>query len=299
MKKTDADNLITRKKSIPVRFPYPKSVAVGAGGLHVGSCGRGGGFERIERPWASPVSAFSIPGFSVPGIAVLPDGGVCLTRRSPSCADMAELGPDGSVRDTRGGEGAPEHERLHNPQGLAVGPSGNRYVVEANRWGGERCRELNRLLTFSARGELLSARGGTGEEDGCFNLPVGVAVDREERIYVADTYNCSIQVFADDGSFLFSWGEYGRSPGQFDCPQGVAVDAAGRVYVADTFNNRMQVFSSTGGYQTQWGERGDGEGEFWLPCGVTVGGDGTVYVADTMNQRVQLFRMEGGEAGHA
>ncbi len=296
--KTDVQSLITRYASIPVRFPYPKAVAADAGSIYIGYCGRSGGFERIERPWTTPVSSLSLTGYNVPGIAALPDGGVCLTRRSSSFADIAELWPDGSVRRTWGGEGALGHEKLHNPQGMAVGPSGNFYVVEANRWGGDRCWDMNRLLMFSARGDLLSVRGGTGNENGRFNLPVGVAVDQEERIYVADTYNCRIQVFADDGSFLLSWGEYGRGPGRFDCPQGVAVDAAARVYVADTCNNRMQMFSSAGVYLAQWGGRGDADGEFRLPCGVAAGGDGTVYVADTLNQRIQSFRIEG-ETAHS
>ena len=37
---------------------------------------------------------------------------------------------------------------------------------------------------------------------GQFRQPGGVVVDQTDRIYVADTYNHRIQVFAPDGRFL-------------------------------------------------------------------------------------------------
>ncbi|MEO5656528.1 MAG: hypothetical protein ABIO65_01425, partial [Nitrospiria bacterium] len=48
---------------------------------------------------------------------------------------------------------------------------------------------------FNQAGELLMNFGSAGTTEGAFWLPTGVAVDRRDRIYVADTYNARVQVF--------------------------------------------------------------------------------------------------------
>jgi len=55
--------------------------------------------------------------------------------------------------------------------------------------------------------------GQEGREMGQFRQPGGVVVDQTDRIYVADTYNHRVQVFAPDGRFLQAFGIEGRSVG--------------------------------------------------------------------------------------
>jgi len=91
-------------------------------------------------------------------------------------------------------------------------------------------------------GLQVGSIGKAGTEDGAFNGPQGVAVDRDGSIYVADTRNSRIQKFLPDGTFLFSLGEAGTGAGQFSFPQAVAIHPDGELYVADTQNRRIQIF---------------------------------------------------------
>jgi len=76
--------------------------------------------------------------------------------------------------------------------------------------------------------------------------PAALGFDFAGNLFVLDSGNHRIQVFAPDGSFLRSMGEPGEGPGQLGDPQGMFVHPDGRVWVADTRNRRVQPFSPTG-----------------------------------------------------
>ena len=59
--------------------------------------------------------------------------------------------------------------------------------------------------------DLAWGQLGLGGED--LNYPFGTAVDDSGNIYVADTGNSRIVMFAPDGSYLTEWGSYGTEPG--------------------------------------------------------------------------------------
>lgn len=120
--------------------------------------------------------------------------------------------------------------------------------------------------------------GGLGQLD----APKQLAVASDGDVYVADSGNDRISVFAGDGTFLRTFGG-----GLLSEPKDVALDADGRAYVADTGNDRIDVFSATGGLLDEFGE-----GELDEPSGVAIDGS-TVYVADTGNERVAAFTAAG------
>ena len=51
----------------------------------------------------------------------------------------------------------------------------------------------NRILKIDKNGEVVDAIGTFGEGPGQFNMPFGIAVDKEGNILVADTANYRIQ----------------------------------------------------------------------------------------------------------
>jgi len=70
---------------------------------------------------------------------------------------------------------------------VAVDGSGNVYVVApGNR---------NRIQKFTSDGTYLTQWGTLGTGNGEFNNPVAMAVNASGNAYVADYWNCRIQVF--------------------------------------------------------------------------------------------------------
>ena len=142
--------------------------------------------------------------------------------------------------------------------------------------------------------------GSQGTGPGQFTNPRGLAVDKEGRVYVADSNNHRIQVFDANGQFITQWGGQGAGPGQFQEPWGVAVDQDGNVYVADTWNHRIQKFDSKGKFLLQWGTFGNTQGSitgqenvFYGPRDIAIDAAGDLYVTDTGNKRVMKFSPEG------
>ena len=111
--------------------------------------------------------------------------------------------------------------------------------------------------------------GTSGQGDGEFNRPTGVAVDKDGTIYVTDFKNERLQVFDADGSFITKlageatmsqWGRQrveldsrmvkGREIAQglherekpFQGPIAVEVDDENRVFVVEVARHRVQVF---------------------------------------------------------
>ncbi len=86
-----------------------------------------------------------------------------------------------------------------------------------------------------------------GPESSPLNSPMGVSVAPDGTLYVADTGNARIQVFAPDGKWLRRFGEPGGSAGKLFYPIDVLV-RNGKVYVADMKNMRIDVFTLQGEY---------------------------------------------------
>src|SRR5262249_12169883 len=57
--------------------------------------------------------------------------------------------------------------------------------------------------------------GNAGSGDGEFNSPIGVAVDANGNVFVADWENQRVQKFTNTGAFLAKWGSAGSGDGQF------------------------------------------------------------------------------------
>ena len=106
------------------------------------------------------------------------------------------------------------------------------------------------MSTFAGNGTPGSADGsGTLAK---ISSPLGIALDSNGTIYVADTGNHQIRkitsggvvsTFAGNGTPGFADGN--RTVAKFSDPSGVAVDGKGMVYVADTKNHRIRVITSS------------------------------------------------------
>jgi tripartite motif-containing protein 71 len=187
------------------------------------------------------------------------------------------------------GNGTGEFDR---PYGVAVNSSGYVYVADTYN---------HRIQLFTASGGFVrmwnKSGGGSGNANGEFSNPQGIAINSSGYVYVADSANNRIQVFTPDGVYVTKFGSYGSGNGKFRNPLNLAVNSTNYVYVVDFGNYRIQVFDPNGNYAGQWGSGGNGNGEFNQPKGIAINGSGYVYVADTMNERIQVLSTDGGFYG--
>ncbi|MCA9957554.1 MAG: hypothetical protein KC443_00885, partial [Anaerolineales bacterium] len=145
---------------------------------------------------------------------------------------------------------------------------------------------------------VINEAGFPGSAPGELSSPRNLAVAEDGRIYVADSGNHRIQVFAADGSYITSWGEFGTEPGQFNEPWGIAVDEQ-FVYVTDTWNHRLQKFTLNGELVGTFGQSGSvdgsdsGLGMFFGPRDVVLLPDNQLLVTDTGNHRMQILTRDG------
>jgi sugar lactone lactonase YvrE len=174
---------------------------------------------------------------------------------------------------------------------------------------------------------LAGQAGKIGYADGTgsvarFNGPIGVAVDANGTVYVADSGNHTIRKMTAAGTvstltcFVCRQGSTDgpRAVARFYNPSGVAVDAAGTVYVADYNNHTIRKITAAGVVSTLAGTAGDRSGDrsiidtggnygstdgtgaaarFSHPSGVAVDAAGVVYVADSGNHTIRKITATG------
>lgn len=86
----------------------------------------------------------------------------------------------------------------------------------------------------------------TGPPDKPMVMPTDVAIGAKGQIYVVDSGNNRILVFAQDGAYLFAFASPGEGDGQLIAPVGITTAGDGSVLVADRGNKRVQVFDADG-----------------------------------------------------
>ena len=134
---------------------------------------------------------------------------------------------------------------------------------------------------------LLQVIGRAGTGPGEFNRAEGVCVDAMDKIYVADSCNHRIQIFAADGKFLREFGRAGTKLGELSYPYDVAVDKAGNIFVCEFGNSRVQVFDANFQAVEIIGGAGSEPGRFNNPWAIALDARGNLYVADALNHRLQ------------
>jgi hypothetical protein len=230
------------------------------------------------------------------GICVGPDDAVYCTddldhtvrKFSPEGKLLLTLGQSGRASDTgvvdidyrtirRGG--AP----FNRPTNLAPAPDGALYVTDG--YGNARVHK------FAPDGRLLLSWGEPGCGPGQFNLPHGIAVDRDGQVYVADRENSRVQVFGAGGEFLAEWTDVAR-------PMEVFIDAADHVFVAELGYRaglfpwtvpppnpegaRLSVFGRGGRLLARWGGGANpcAVGDFFAPHDVWADAHGDLCVGE-------------------
>jgi DNA-binding beta-propeller fold protein YncE len=179
------------------------------------------------------------------------------------------------------------------PKGLAVNSRGDIYVLDD-------LDDAVDVLDYRGRsvGRITAADLLDPEEPPLKTSeqvrPSAVAVDQEDRVYVATTGSrCQIVVLDAEGRVLRRFGRRGTEPGTFISINALSVDAQGRILVTDAQGVPVQCLSPEGEVLVSFGAHGPGPENFSLPNGVVRDGNGDIWVADALRQVVKRFDANG------
>lgn len=215
---------------------------------------------------------------------------------------------------TRGysGDGGPATAaHLDGPNDLALDSKGNLYIADTRN---DRIRRVdaNGIITTFA-GNFYSGDGGDNGPaiEAELDLPFGIAVDKNDNLYIADTHNHKIRKVDVNGIITTVAGSgslgYGGDGGPavaayFNRPWDVTVDREGNLYIADFENSCIRKVDTSGIITTAAGNgtngySGDGgnavDAQLYRPQSLAADSSGNIYLADTFNNRIRKIDSSG------
>ncbi len=132
-----------------------------------------------------------------------PGAGHQVFKFSPEGRLLMALGTPGGAR---------EPGYFWQPNDVLVAPNGDIYVAEGHS-SAEGANA--RILKFSKDGTLIASFGRKGSGPGEFDQPHALAMDSRGRLLVGDRGNNRIQIFDQRGTFLAEWRQFSRPSGLF------------------------------------------------------------------------------------
>ena len=184
---------------------------------------------------------------------------------------------------------------LERPTGLAL--DGERrllYVADSS----SKESPNHRVRVYSLDGAHLRDLGpldgvpARGDGDGQFYFPTYLALDGGGNVYVADTMNFRIQVFAPDGRFLRKYGESGETPGTFHRLKGLAFDSFDNLYAVDGGHGNVQIFNRDFAQLMFFGGFANLLEYFDVPSGIAIDrGRNRIYICNTAVPRINVYEL--------
>jgi len=206
-----------------------------------------------------------------------------------------------------GDAGLAVYAQLNSPWGVAVDDAGNLYIADRlNR----RVRRVADAAISTVAGTGIAGFTGDGGPATASRLisPVGVAVDRLGRLYIADSDNHRVRrvvgniinTVAGAGAYGFS-GDGGEAGSAYlDTPLSVVIDERGFLYVSDNKNHRIRrvapggLIETCAGTSHFSGDEGPAEAaQIFGPRGIAMDRNGHLYIADTENHRLRKVNAGG------
>ncbi|CAF4730526.1 unnamed protein product [Rotaria sp. Silwood1] len=148
--------------------------------------------------------------------------------------------------------------------------------------------------TWSRQGVTVAGGYGWGNGLNQLNDPLGIFIDANRTIYIADTNNARIVKWAKGATYgEIVAGGYGAGAGtaQLYGPMDVVVDKSGAIYITDTMNNRVQKWN-----------RNAKVGETIIivqrPIGLALDNEDTLYVSASYRSHDVLKLRKGEKNGY-
>lgn len=189
--------------------------------------------------------------------------------------------------------------QFNSPYGVATDTSGNVYVVDSGNYKIRKITPDGVVSTLA--GSDIGYADGTGSE-AMFGMPLGVATDADDNVYVTDLYFRNVRKISPAGVVTTI---AGSTEGNIDpnsslgAVAGIAIDAVNNVYVTDFAYHKITKITPAGVVSTLAGSAegyNDGtttEAMFRMPFGIAVDVAGYVYVADSNNNKIRKITPDG------
>ncbi len=233
---------------------------------------------------------------------------------------VVKVGPDGvlhrvagSGRRGYGGDGGPAaHALLDQPYDIAVDKTGRLYLADFQN---HRIRTVDRegiISTLAGTGTPGYSGDGGPAAKAQLRGPLGVTVDNEGRVIIADSHNHVVRRINSDGTIVTIAGTPGKAgyagddgaalSARFNSPEGMSVDQYDDLYIADEHNHCIRVVDRDGIVRTaagtgELGTSGDGEAaresELRYPESISVLRDGTILFTESETRRVRIVTPDG------
>jgi sugar lactone lactonase YvrE len=182
------------------------------------------------------------------------------------------------------------------PSGVALDAQGNLYVADRNN---NMIRKItaagvvSRIAGITTAGYVNTTVDVSNSVYGAFKKPVGVVVDAQGNIYVADGGNSAIRQITPAGVITTIAGGPGQSALIGDAAA-LCIDGSGNLFISDAAGRIIELTSTRtlyylAGTSAVFGYA-DGSGtdaKFNSPRGIAVNTAGDIYVADQNNNRIR------------
>jgi hypothetical protein len=226
---------------------------------------------------------------------------------TPIISTFAGTGIEGST-----GDGGPAvNATLARPNGIAMDPSGNLFVVDYLSYRVRRIANNGMISTAVGNGSRGSGGNGGPAVSAQINAGYHITSDSNGNLLLADTHNGHIRRISNSGIISLVAGTspfgYGGDGGQavnatLYFPFGATAGPDGFTYIADYGNHRIRRVAPNGIITTYAGTGtcgfgGDGgaalSAQFCYPHSIAFDSANNMYVMDTSNQRVRKITPAG------
>jgi streptogramin lyase len=178
-----------------------------------------------------------------------------IRKITPAGVVTTLAGTAGATGSTNGTGSA---ARFDLPAGIAIDSNGNIFVADATNAEIREITPAGVVTTIAGSPQQTGSTDGTGAAARFF-FPVGLTIDANNNLYVADDDNDTIREVTEAGVVTTlggTPGQFGSTNGTgasalFNGPEGIAVDGSGNLYVGDTFNYTIRKGTLSGAPQIE------------------------------------------------
>ena len=189
--------------------------------------------------------------------------------------------------------------------GIAYDSQENLYIANSHNHNIKKVLNNGNLITVAGTGSGSYSGDGNATSENLY-YPWGLAIDKQDNIFIADSHNHRIRKVTPNGkiSTIGGTGSKGFSgdgnaaiSAELYYPWDVTLDNQGNLYIADSHNHCIRKISTNGIISTVAGTGGkngySGDGgpatsaKLYYPYGIEVDSFGNIYIGDSSNNRIR------------